>query len=136
MRSKTVCLIGGSGFVGRHVANLLCSQGLSVRIPTRRRELVKSDLIVLPTAEVIEADIGDPQVLSESIAGCDAVINLTGILHETTKGDFQRVHSESGARCTERIFAFKGRRRATDSRRRSKHGADDNFPAICDFWPR
>jgi len=94
MKSQTVCLIGGSGFVGRHVANMLCSQGLAVRIPTRRRELVKSELIVLPTAEVIEANINDPQVLTKLMTGCDAVINLTGILHETSKGDFQRVHSD------------------------------------------
>lgn len=94
MKSQTVCVIGGSGFVGRHVANMLCGQGLAVRIPTRRRELVKSELIVLPTAEVIEANINDPQVLAKLMTGCDAVINLTGILHETSKGDFQRVHSD------------------------------------------
>ena len=74
MKSQTVCLIGGSGFVGRHVANMLCGQGLAVRIPTRRRELVKSELIVLPTAEVIEANINDPQVLAELMTGCDAVM--------------------------------------------------------------
>lgn len=73
---------------------MLCGQGLAVRIPTRRRELVKSELIVLPTAEVIEANINDPQVLTKLMTGCDAVINLTGILHETSKGDFQRVHSD------------------------------------------
>lgn len=73
---------------------MLCDQGLAVRIPTRRRELVKSELIVLPTAELIEANINDPQVLTKLITGCDAVINLTGILHEASKGDFQRVHSD------------------------------------------
>lgn len=73
---------------------MLCGQGLAVRIPTRRRELVKSELIVLPTAEVIEANINDPQVLAELMTGCDAVINLTGILREASKGDFQRVHSD------------------------------------------
>ena len=94
MKLQTVCLIGGSGFVGRHVANLLCDSGVAVRIPTRRRERVKSELIVLPTAEVIEADINDSQQLEKLVTGCDAVINLTGILHEVSKGDFQRVHSD------------------------------------------
>jgi NADH dehydrogenase len=94
MKSQTVCLIGGSGFVGRHVANLLCNSGVAVRIPTRRREQVKSELIVLPTAEVIESDINDPQQLERLLAGCDAVINLTGILHEASKGDFLRIHSD------------------------------------------
>jgi NADH dehydrogenase len=65
-----------------------------LRIPTRRRERVKSDLIVLPNTEVIEADINDAQVLGEMVSGCAAVINLTGILHEHSKGDFRRIHAE------------------------------------------
>jgi len=90
----TVCLIGGSGFVGRHLASRLCNQGMALRIPTRRRERVKSELIVLPNTEVIEVDINHAAVLGEIIAGSDAVINLTGILHEKTKGDFHRYHAE------------------------------------------
>ncbi len=73
---------------------MLCERGVAVRVPTRRRERVKSELIVLPTVEVIEANINDPQVLTKMISGCDAVINLTGILHEASQGDFQRVHSD------------------------------------------
>jgi uncharacterized protein YbjT (DUF2867 family) len=94
MKTQTVCLIGGSGFVGRHVANMLCDRGIAVRIPTRRRERVKSELIVLPTVEVIEANVSDAQILAKLVAGCDAVINLTGILHEASRGDFLRVHSD------------------------------------------
>jgi uncharacterized protein YbjT (DUF2867 family) len=94
MKTQTVCLIGGSGFVGRQVANILCDRGVAVRIPTRRRERVKSELIVLPTAEVIEANVSDTQTLTNLVSGCDAVINLTGILHEASNGDFQRIHSD------------------------------------------
>ncbi len=90
----TVCLIGGSGFVGRHVANLLCTQGIALRIPTRRRERVKSELIVLPNTEVIEANINDAEALGRLVAGCTAVVNLTGILYEKSKGDFRRVHAD------------------------------------------
>ena len=91
---QTICLIGGSGFLGRHVASALCMRGIALRIPTRRRERVKPELIVLPNTEVIEANINDPKVLSGMVSGCDAVINLTGILHENAKGDFRRVHAE------------------------------------------
>ncbi len=90
----TVCLIGGSGFVGRHVANLLCDKGFALRIPTRRRERVKSELIILPNTEVIEANVNDADILARAVAGCDAVVNLTGILHEKSKGDFRRVHAD------------------------------------------
>ncbi len=91
---RTICLIGGSGFLGRHVASALCTRGIALRIPTRRRERVKRELIILPNTEVIEADINDPKVLGGMVAGCDAVINLTGILHESSKGDFRQVHAE------------------------------------------
>ncbi len=91
---KTVCLIGGSGFIGRHIAHLLCERGIRVRVPTRRRERVKESLIVLPTADVIEADVHDAQALARLVSGCDAVISLAGILHESRSGDFQRVHAE------------------------------------------
>jgi uncharacterized protein YbjT (DUF2867 family) len=90
----TVCLIGGSGFLGRHLASRLCEQGVPLRIPTRRRERVKSELIVLPNTEVIEADVNEQATLREMVAGCSAVINLTGILHEAEKGDFRRIHAE------------------------------------------
>lgn len=91
---RSVCLIGGSGFLGRRLANQLCTRGVALRIPTRRRERVKSELIVLPNTEVIEADINDGDVLGKIIAGCEIVINLTGILHERSAGDFRRIHAE------------------------------------------
>lgn len=91
---RTICLIGGSGFVGRHVASALCTRGIALRIPTRRRERVKPELIVLPNTEVIEANIANADVLGEIVAGCAAVINLTGILHEQSEGDFRRIHAE------------------------------------------
>lgn len=83
----SVLVIGGSGFVGRHVVRQLAARGLQVRVPTRRRERVK-ELILLPTVEVVQADVHDDRTLQRLVASCDAVINLVGILH----GDFQRAH--------------------------------------------
>jgi uncharacterized protein YbjT (DUF2867 family) len=91
---EQVCLVGGSGLVGQHVAHLLTERAIRVRIPTRRRERVKQELIVLPTVDVIESDVHDSGVLSRLVHGCDAVINLVGILHESRRGDFSRVHVE------------------------------------------
>ena len=62
---------------------------MSVTVPTRRRERAKH-LIVLPTVDVVEADINSPGVLERLAKGCDAVVNLVGILH----GNFERVHVE------------------------------------------
>ena len=41
MRIGQVTLIGGSGFVGRHIARVLAARGIRVVIPTRNRERAK-----------------------------------------------------------------------------------------------
>jgi NADH dehydrogenase len=79
--------------LGRHVVRRLAAAGIRVRVPTRRREQAKA-LIVLPTVDVINADVHDPATLGRLVSGADAVINMAGILHESRKGDFARVHAE------------------------------------------
>ena len=93
MKVNTVCVIGGSGFVGSHVVQQLAARGICVRVPTRRRERAKA-LIVLPTVDVVNADVHDPATLDRIVAGSDAVISLVGILHESRAGDFARAHGE------------------------------------------
>ncbi|MBT9613284.1 MAG: complex I NDUFA9 subunit family protein [Burkholderiales bacterium] len=100
---RKVCVIGGAGFVGRHIVHLLHNGGYEVRVPTRHRERAK-DLIVLSGVDVIEANIHDPIELSQLLDGMDAVINLVGILHEKNvgridkpsarRGDFHLAHIE------------------------------------------
>jgi len=91
---RTVCVFGGSGFVGRHIVHLLVERGIRVRVPTRRAEAAK-DLQVLPTVELVEADIRDGSALPRLVSGTDAVINLVGILHERgVPGGFLGVHAE------------------------------------------
>ena len=103
MKIASICILGGSGFVGTQLVSLLASRGIKVRVLSHRREMAKA-LILLPTVEVIEADVHDQQELIRHFRGMDAVINLVGILHESRvgradlprarRGDFQRVHIE------------------------------------------
>ncbi len=88
-----ILVLGGSGFVGRHLVNRLVEDGWSVVVPTRQRERAKH-LILLPTVEVLEADVHDPAALARLAAGADAAINLVGILNESRRGDFERAHTE------------------------------------------
>ncbi len=93
--SRTVCILGGTGFVGRQIAGQLVQRGYSVRIPTRNRERARA-LLVLPGVEIVTADVHDETVLLRLLAGADAAINLVGILNE--KGHdgsgFRKVHVE------------------------------------------
>jgi NADH dehydrogenase len=94
MQIENVCVIGGSGFVGRHLCQQLAAQGYRVRVPTRERERAKT-LTLLPTVELVVADVHKPDALAAAVAGCDAVINLVGVLHDAggTRG-FQAAHVE------------------------------------------
>lgn len=96
MNIKRIAILGGSGFVGRTIANRLTRDGYQLRILTRDRERNRNDLILLPTTTLVQADVYDPRVLREQFTGCDAVINLIGILNERGRdgSGFHKVHVE------------------------------------------
>jgi uncharacterized protein YbjT (DUF2867 family) len=93
MSAGRILVLGGSGFVGRHIVSRLVVDGWNVVVPTRNRERAKH-LILLPTVDVLEADVHDPVLLERLAAGTAAAINLVGILNESRRGDFDRAHTE------------------------------------------
>ena len=100
MQRLNVALLGGSGFVGSHVAHCLDGAGYKVRVLTRKRESAKH-LILLPNVEVVECDIRDDEALRQGLKGADAVINLVGILHERRGARFYDIHAEFPRRVVE-----------------------------------
>ena len=126
MKIESVCVIGGSGFLGRHVVQRLAAAGICVRVPTRRRERAKR-LIVLPTADVLNADVHDPATLNRLVEGSDAVINMAGILHERRKGDFVRVHTELPRRLVDACREQNVRRLIHVSALKAAHDAPSEY---------
>src|SRR5262249_49882737 len=91
----TVCVLGGGGFFGRHVWCSLLPEGYRVRVATRDRERAKVELILLPTVEVLHADVHDPAALAAFMHGAQAVVNLVGVLHQGGgNGSFHQAHVE------------------------------------------
>ena len=82
MELTTIAVIGGSGFVGRHLCHRLAAEGYRVRVATRDRERAKDSLIFLPTVEVESVNVHDPRELEGFVRGADAVVNLVGVLHD------------------------------------------------------
>lgn len=92
MTIDSVCVLGGSGFVGSHICHRLAARGCRVRVPTRDRERAKQ-LVLLPTVDVVSADIHDPVTLAGLLGDSEAVINLVGVLHDGRgSGSFAAAH--------------------------------------------
>jgi NADH dehydrogenase len=90
-----ILITGGTGFIGRHLIARLGAAGHEVQVATRSYARAR-DILVVPTATVLEADVNDDADVERLVAGCDAVVNLVGILHGD-RGDpygarFARAH--------------------------------------------
>jgi len=93
MPHHNICLLGGSGFVGRHICAALANRRARLRVLTRNASHHR-DMLVIPNLELIEVNVFDAKKLRAQLTGIDTVINLIGILNERRRGDFERVHVE------------------------------------------
>ena len=89
---KKVLVLGGSGFVGRHVCEKLTRLGIRVTVPTRRAVNAR-DVQTLPMVDVLEANVHNEADLARLLPGHDAVVLLVAILHGS-EADFERTHVE------------------------------------------
>ncbi len=106
-----VCILGGTGFVGTELVTRLAAAGHFVRVPTR--VLVNgTHLLVLPTVEVIAANVHDLRALGRLFEGMDAIINLVGILNERGRGGsgFRAAHTDLATRIVEAARAARVKR--------------------------
>ncbi|OGI43549.1 MAG: epimerase [Candidatus Muproteobacteria bacterium RBG_16_64_11] len=95
MSTHKICLLGGTGFVGKRLAARLSEAGHDIVILTRHRERQR-DLLVLPTVRLVQGDVYDPEFLRKQFEDRDTVINLVGILNEKGRDGrgFARAHTE------------------------------------------
>ncbi len=89
----TIGVTGGTGFVGRALITRLTTAGHTVRVATRNAAGADA-LLPLSSVEVYAGNVYDPDFLRRVFDGCDAVINLVGILNESGfgGGGFRRAH--------------------------------------------
>jgi NADH dehydrogenase len=89
---KKILVLGGTGFVGRHLCKELVRLQYRVTVPTRNVSKAQ-DVRSLPLLDLLQADVHDEAALARLMPGHDAVVNLVAILHGDSF-EFQRVHVE------------------------------------------
>jgi NADH dehydrogenase len=93
---KIVTLLGGSGFVGKHVAQELLARGARLRIASRspKKSYALKLLGNLGQVQFAGVDVTKPESLAAVLAGSDAVVNLVGAF----TGNLDAVQGEGAGR--------------------------------------
>lgn len=142
----TICVLGGTGFVGRALVDLAVDRNYRVIVPSRapaRHHVLR----VLPGVALPATDVHDETALARVLQGCRAVINLVGILNERGHDgtEFERVHVElagklvracrrAGVRRVLQMSALKADGQRGASRYlRTKGRAEDAIKAAADL---
>ena len=88
-----IFISGGTGFVGGHLVRELLGRGHELRLLVHRRSPT------ITGVEQVEGDVTVPESLESAATGCDAVINLVGIIREfRSRGiTFDRLHLQATA---------------------------------------
>lgn len=85
--TQKICVIGGTGFVGTALCRQLLAKGHTVTVLSRN-----APPQALAQVNYQQIDLYNIDVLKKSFQGQDAIIFLSGILHEKKSGDFDHVH--------------------------------------------
>ena len=124
---RTICVLGGTGFVGTQLAARLARHDdLRIRVLTRDPARA-TQLAVLPSVERVLANVHDLATLRREFNGCSAVINLVGILNETgfSGRGFEQAHAE----LTRKVVTAARERGVPKLLQMSSLGADEQAPS-------
>jgi uncharacterized protein YbjT (DUF2867 family) len=107
--SKLVTIYGGSGFVGRYIAQRMARAGWRVRVAVRRpnEALFVRTYGVVGQVDPVLANIRNEASVAQAMQGADAVVNCVGTFDKGGKNNFGAVQHE-GAERIARLAAVQG----------------------------
>ena len=92
--SKTVCLFGGTGFVGEAIVQKLIKNNFKIKIATRNPYLAQNLRVFgdVGQVEIQKIDIRSDEAIENFLKNADICINLIGILYENGSQKFDELH--------------------------------------------
>lgn len=96
MQNKLVTVFGGSGFLGRYVIAKLVERGAFVRVAVRNvdqaHHLKMASLV--GQISIVSVNLSDEKSIESAIGDSDYVVNLIGILFESGRATFEKMHAQ------------------------------------------
>lgn len=147
------CVLGGTGFVGRHLVSALCGQDQRALIKVLSRSRPANPLP--GNVSWVKLDVTDINALKAGVGKAEVVYYLPGILAENRDQSYEEVHYEGVMHTLEALAGRSIRRlvhvsavgaaiNAPSAYHRTKKGRGGdrtlrfslyNCPAIPDIWP-
>jgi uncharacterized protein YbjT (DUF2867 family) len=97
LHNGLICVLGGTGFLGRRIVRRLRDHGHTVRVASRHPERARSP-IADERLQPVRADILDKGSLVAALAGTRGVVNAVSLYVERANATFRSVHVEGAAR--------------------------------------
>lgn len=127
LRDEIITVFGGSGFVGRHIVRALAKAGYRVRVAARRPHLAQDLRVmgVVGQVQLVQANVRVASSVERAVEGASGVVNLVGVLNESGRQTFTRLHA-LGAKTVAEAAAAAGIDRVVHV---SAIGADADSPS-------
>ena len=95
LRDDIITVFGGSGFIGRHIVRALAKAGYRVRVASRRPHLAQDLRVmgVVGQVQLVQANLRVAASVERALEGASGVVNLVGILNESGRLTFSRLHA-------------------------------------------
>ncbi|MCR9266070.1 MAG: complex I NDUFA9 subunit family protein [Alphaproteobacteria bacterium] len=95
LRDDIITVFGGSGFIGRHIVRALAKAGYRVRVASRRPHLAQDLRVmgVVGQVQLVQANLRVAASVERALEGASGVVNLVGILNESGRQTFSRLHA-------------------------------------------
>jgi len=87
-------ITGGTGFVGRHLARRLVTDGHEAVLIARGEDRRDTSVLELNRSQFFSSDLSNKEVLVDAFTGCDAVVHCAGINREIGRQTYKKVHFE------------------------------------------
>ena len=107
--NSTVVIFGASGFIGRYIVSILSKENCQIKVFVRKPDEAKHLTLMgkLGQVEIHQGNIIDINSVKKVVSGANKVINLVGILAESSQQKFSNLHVDGASNIAEACLKHK-----------------------------